>query len=227
MSIIKHIPNFITSLNLLGGCAGILYAFTDRLEYSVYCIWLAMAFDFLDGFAARILKVSSPIGKELDSLADMVTFGVLPSFILFQLIAPESGSLAYIAFLTAIFSALRLAKFNVSDDQGDEFIGVPTPANALFISSLIFVLKDYPSVGNLVPLLCISIVSSIWLVVPVKLLALKFKNTDLKENIFRYIFLLSAVALILIFKYISIPLIILLYLVLSIVKNIVQTNNIK
>lgn len=227
MSIIKHIPNFITSLNLLVGCAGILYAFTDRLEYSVYCIWLAMAFDFLDGFAARILKVSSPIGKELDSLADMVTFGVLPSFILFQLITPASGSLAYIAFLTAIFSALRLAKFNVSDDQGDEFIGVPTPANALFISSLIFVLKDYPSVGNLVPLLCISIVSSIWLVVPVKLLALKFKNTDLKENIFRYIFLLSAVALILIFKYISIPLIILLYLVLSIVKNIVQTNNIK
>ena len=176
MRIVKHIPNFITSLNLLTGCVGIMYAFTDRMEYSVYCIWLAMLFDFFDGFAARTLKVSSPIGKELDSLADMVTFGVLPSIIMFQLIHPLHDQIAYIGFSIAIFSALRLARFNTDDSQSDQFIGVPTPANALFISSLVFVIITYPHLNHLTSLLFVTLICSFWLIMPVRLLALKFKN---------------------------------------------------
>ncbi len=226
MRIVKHIPNFITSLNLLTGCVGIMYAFTDRMEYSVYCIWLAMLFDFFDGFAARTLKVSSPIGKELDSLADMVTFGVLPSIIMFQLIHPLHDQIAYIGFSIAIFSALRLARFNTDDSQSDQFIGVPTPANALFISSLVFVIITYPHLNHLTSLLFVTLICSFWLIMPVRLLALKFKNYKFSDNAFRYVFIFLSLAFIPIFKYIAIPLIILLYLIISIVKNTVYSNNI-
>ena len=226
MRIVKHIPNFITSLNLLTGCVGIMYAFTDRMEYSDYCIWLAILFDFFDGFVARTLKVSSPIGKELDSLADMVTFGVLPSIIMFQLIHPLHDQIAYIAFSIAIFSALRLAKFNTDDSQSDQFIGVPTPANALFISSLVFVIITYPNLNHLTSLLFVTLICSFWLIMPVRLLALKFKSYKFSDNAFRYVFVFLSLAFIPIFKYIAIPLIILLYLIISIVKNTVYSNNI-
>ena len=196
------------------------------MEYSVYCIWLAILFDFFDGFVARTLKVSSPIGKELDSLADMVTFGVLPSIIMFQLIHPLHDQIAYIAFSIAIFSALRLAKFNTDDSQSDQFIGVPTPANALFISSLVFVIITYPNLNHLTSLLFVTLICSFWLIMPVRLLALKFKSYKFSDNAFRYVFVFLSLAFIPIFKYIAIPLIILLYLIISIVKNTVYSNNI-
>lgn len=223
---IKHIPNFITSLNLLCGCIGIVFSFQGQLEYSVYCIWLAMLFDFLDGFSARILKVSSEIGKQLDSLADMVTFGLLPAIILFQLFSAINSDYAFIAFLVAIFSALRLAKFNTDDSQSDSFVGIPTPANALFISSLVFVIQQYPEYINQFSLLTTSIICSFWLVMPVRLLALKFKNYSFNDNIHRYLLVLLSVAAIIIFKELSIPLIIILYLLLSIISNTTKTNNI-
>ena len=223
---LKHIPNFITSLNLLCGCIGIVFSFQGQLEYSVYCIWLAMIFDFLDGFSARILKVSSEIGKQLDSLADMVTFGLLPSVILFQLFSATDSSYAFISFLIAIFSALRLAKFNTDDSQNDSFVGIPTPANAMFISSLVFVIYQYPELINQISLLVISIACSFWLVMPVRLLALKFKNYSFKDNFHRYALIFLSFIAIIVFKQLAIPLIIILYLLLSVLYNTTKTNNI-
>ena len=141
----KHIPNILTLSNLLAGCIGLVYAFNGNLVYASYAIWIAAIFDFLDGFSARMLKVSSPIGKELDSLADMVTFGVLPSVILFQMIGNQPYEyLSYGAFILALFSALRLAKFNVDTEQTTTFIGMPTPAAAFFVSGLPFWMMALP-----------------------------------------------------------------------------------
>ena len=223
---LKHIPNFITSLNLLCGCIGIVFSFQGQLEYSVYSIWLAMVFDFLDGFSARILRVSSEIGKQLDSLADMITFGLLPSVIMFQLFSATNSNYAFASFLIAIFSALRLAKFNTDETQSDSFVGIPTPANALFISSLVFVIHLYPELINQTTLLFTSAICSLWLVMPVRLLALKFKNYTLRDNIHRYILILLSLISIVIFRQLAIPLIIILYLALSVIKNTTQTNNI-
>ena len=137
MNFRKILPNLFTSLNLLSGCIGIVFISSGKLEYALYFVLTGVFFDFLDGFSARLLKVSSPIGKELDSLADMVTFGVLPSFVIYELLNPlTDGWMPYTSFLIAIFSALRLAKFNVDTRQREVFIGLPTPANAVFISGL-------------------------------------------------------------------------------------------
>ncbi len=221
MTIKQHIPNAITSANLLCGCVGIMYTFTGRIEYAVYCIWAALILDFLDGFTARMLGVSSPIGKELDSLADMVTFGVLPATMLFQFLENiQNGPISYLAFTVAIFSGLRLAKFNIDESQSHAFIGMPTPANALFISSLVFILPVYPflnSIGILIPLV---VICSVWLVAPIELLALKFNSYKLVENKAKYMFIVLCLVLAISFKVLAIPLIILSYLLVSIINNI-------
>ena len=136
----KHIPNALTSANLLCGMIGIVYVLGGEINFGAYFIFLAALFDFLDGFVARMLKVSSDIGKQLDSLADLVTFGVLPSFILFKMVESntEIWILPFLVLIVAVFSAVRLAKFNIDERQSDRFIGVPTPANALLISTLPF-----------------------------------------------------------------------------------------
>ncbi|QSE97937.1 CDP-diacylglycerol--serine O-phosphatidyltransferase [Fulvivirga lutea] len=223
---IKHIPNLITCSNLLCGCLGIVFAFQGNLEWSVYSIWAAMVFDFLDGFTARMLKVSSDIGKQLDSLADMVTFGLLPAVFLFHLFSDDAGYLAYLSFLVAVFSAFRLAKFNVDDSQSDSFVGMPTPANALFISSLLFVFQIYPELKSDELLAVFSVMCSFWLIMPVRLLALKFSGFDFKLNLFRYLLILTSIVLFIIFGRMSFPLIILSYLILSIVNNLTISNNI-
>ena len=137
MKVLRHLPNALTCGNLLCGCVGIIFTLQDGAAVSAWFVWAACVFDFLDGFAARALKVNSPIGKELDSLADMVSFGALPAIVMFQMIDTISSNnfFPYTAFSLAIFSALRLAKFNVDDKQKDSFIGLPVPANALFITS--------------------------------------------------------------------------------------------
>lgn len=194
-------------------------AFSGKLEMAVYLIWLAMIFDFFDGLAARALKVSSPIGKELDSLADMVSFGVLPACLIFLLI--ENENLAYIAFTIAVFSALRLAKFNTDTRQENDFIGLPTPANALFLSALVFV-NQQPNFAELIndyTLIIIAIIFSLLLVSPIRLFSLKVKSLGWKENSFRYLFLISSVLLIAILGVVGLPLSILLYIALSIVQN--------
>ncbi|WP_035756708.1 CDP-diacylglycerol--serine O-phosphatidyltransferase [Hugenholtzia roseola] len=217
----RHIPNFLTSCNLFSGCVGIVFCFSDRLLWACWAIVLAALFDFLDGFVARLLGVSSPIGKELDSLADCVTFGVLPATIIFVLLKGLTPDpyLPFSAFLLAVFSALRLAKFNIDTRQSDAFIGVPTPANALLIGSLPLIMTHQaefaPYFLRLEVLLPFIVLMSYLLVAELPLFALKFKNYAWAGNQIRYIFLLLALLLLLSLQYLAVPIVIALYVVLS------------
>ena len=133
----KHIPNLLTISNLICGCIALYFTFQGELIFTAYLIGLAAIFDFMDGTAARLLNVSNPIGKELDSLADIVSFGLVPGAVVFHLL--EEGTLSqysFIALLIPIFSAYRLAKFNVDENQNENFIGLPTPANCLVFVSI-------------------------------------------------------------------------------------------
>ena len=225
----KHIPNAITCLNLFSGCIGIVLAFNGNLIGASYAIVIAAIFDFLDGFIARLLSAFSDIGKELDSLADIVSFGVLPSVIIYHLFlqAPQLGGLSqyinYSAFLIAIFSALRLAKFNIDTRQEENFIGLPTPANALLIASLPLIiagdnlfLRDY--ILNAFFLFIFSLGMSILLVLEIPLMSLKFKSLSFNDNLYRYILIILTVLLILIFKFVAVPVVIFLYILLSIIQ---------
>ena len=225
----KHIPNLITCLNLFSGCLGIVFAFQGNLIFASYAIAIAAVFDFLDGMLARLLKAYSDIGKELDSLADMVSFGVLPAIIVYQLFlqAPQLDNISvylnYTAFLIAIFSALRLAKFNVDVRQAENFIGLPTPANALLIASLPLIIADgNPFLSSYIMnpffLFVFSLGMSMLLVTEIPLISLKFKNLNIADNLFRYILAFSAVLLVLLFKFAAVPIIIFLYFILSIIQ---------
>ncbi len=229
-SIIKNIPNAITCLNLVCGFLGILLAFTD-LTYSCYLIFLACFFDFIDGFAARMLKVSSPIGKELDSLADMVSFGVLPGIIAYFMIetatlkefftgASELSSiLPYASVSIPVFSGIRLAIFNTDTRQSHGFIGLPTPANAIFFASLPFIFADetFASLINSYVFIATTLLMSILLVANLPLIALKFKSYALKENIDKYSLLLISVLSLILLGIKAIPLIIASYVIISII----------
>lgn len=214
----KHIPNILTLANLFTGCIGIVYIFRDNLVFAAYAIWIAAVFDFFDGFTARILKVSSPIGKELDSLADMVTFGVLPSFILFKMMSGTTYELLpFIAFALALFSALRLAKFNIDTRQTDSFIGMPTPAAAFFVSGLPFWQAQYPALLSWQYVLIITIALSLLLVAPIEMLALKFVRYSVKSNWQRYLVILLSLLAFVLLGSMSLPVIIILYLIISLI----------
>lgn len=221
MSLLRHIPNALTCSNLICGCLGIISLFTNKLE-PAYFIWAACVFDFLDGFAARLLKVSSPIGKELDSLADVVSFGVLPALAVYTWIDPNTPLyLPYIALLIAVFSALRLAKFNIDTNQTDSFIGVPTPANALFLSALPFLPEAIRhAVFSPYALAAIAIVCSLLLVAPLPLFALKFKTFRWQGNQLRFTFLGISVLLLLALHAGAIPFIILFYIGVSLISRL-------
>lgn len=255
MSIKKHIPNAITCCNLLCGCLAIVQAFEGNLVYAAYLVGLAAIFDFFDGFAARMLRVASPIGKDLDSLADMVTFGLVPGVVVFQLFqfsmlnyaerchieeTPSYFSfLKYSAFIITIFSALRLAKFNNDIRQLDSFIGVPTPAVAIFVLSTAYILskkyygiydfdecliqdgfeKTLNFIANPHVLFVISLILSILLVSELPLFALKFKFFGWKGNRIRYTFLGLSLILLISLGVIGIPLIIILYVLISVITN--------
>lgn len=270
MNIKKHIPNAITCGNLFCGCLGLLATSWYRLDLAFFLIILAAFLDFFDGFFARILKVSSPIGKDLDSLADMVTFGLLPGFIMFRLISlsilnfdtylaqdiystlrigmPTLETLSnlginnlyylllpFIALFIPVFSAIRLAKFNNDSRQSDSFIGVPTPANAILISSLALVLTNHyfwqvdfeykKMLFNPYSLIIITLLMSYLLIAELPLFALKFKNFGWVDNKTRYTFLIISVVLLILFQFIAIPFIILLYIAWSMISN--MKNNIK
>ena len=215
----KHIPNFLTLANLFTGCIGIIYVFENNLVYAAYAIWIAAVFDFFDGFSARLLKVSSPIGKELDSLADMVTFGVLPSFILFKMMSGGSFEVvSYVTFSLALFSALRLAKFNIDTKQTTTFIGMPTPAAAFFVSGLPFWQAQYPELVNWQSIIAITIVLSLLLVSPIKMLALKFTEYSISNNWQRYLVILLSVITYVLLGFKSLPVIVTLYLIISLVS---------
>jgi CDP-diacylglycerol--serine O-phosphatidyltransferase len=236
MKIKKHIPNIITLFNLLAGCFAIHFAFTGYVHYASYFIGAAALFDFFDGFAARLLKTGSVIGKELDSLADVVSFGVAPGAIMFSLIQAGSinsatnenyGFLSYTGFLIPLFSALRLAKFNVDERQHEIFIGLPTPANALFIASLPLIILQHSTLTgiNIVPLhtllsnilflVPLTLLLSWLLVAGIPLMSLKFKTFHWKSNKNRYFLLIISALLIIMFYFAAVPAIILLYILLS------------
>ncbi len=217
----KHLPNFLTICNLLCGCAGIVLVFQGNIFFATYLIWAAAIFDFFDGFVARWLKAYSAIGKELDSLADMVTFGVLPAIIMFHLLndAFVNAYIPWIAFTIAACSALRLAKFNIDTRQTDSFIGLPTPANALLISALPFVIEQKNMVAEFIAngyvLLGITVIFSLLLVAELRLFALKFKNMSWHDNKVRFLFLALCIILIPLLQISAIPVIIFLYIVMS------------
>jgi CDP-diacylglycerol--serine O-phosphatidyltransferase len=191
---------------------------------AAWFVWIALAFDFLDGFSARTFKVSSPIGKELDSLADVISFGLLPSVLVYTVLRGQTdiAYLPWIAFVIVVFSALRLAKFNIDETQTHSFRGLPTPANALFITGLPF-LEGGPGSFMLNPyvLVVVSIIFSLLLVSRVELFALKFRDLTWRHNQIQFVFLMVSVVLVAIFRFAAVPLIILSYIILSLSKSVV------
>jgi CDP-diacylglycerol--serine O-phosphatidyltransferase len=216
----KHIPNAITCANLFSGCIGIVAAFKGNLEISAYFVLLAGTFDFFDGLVARLLNVKSEIGKQLDSLADMVSFGFLPGVVMYQLLKTSDYTneyLAYFGFFITIFSALRLAKFNIDERQNEDFIGLNTPMNTLFIVSLPFIAKDYPVlIGSSTVLIAVILTSSFLLVSEIKIFSFKLKGLSWKANQMKFIFLLLSLILIIVLKFVAVPFILVLYVAFSI-----------
>ncbi|GAB3948556.1 hypothetical protein GCM10028805_23250 [Spirosoma harenae] len=194
-----------------------------HLDTAAWLIGIAAILDFGDGFVARLVKVSGPFGKELDSLADVVTFGVLPATIVFQLCWFQGlGTISYGAFLIAVLSALRLAKFNIDTRQSDQFLGVPTPANTMFIAAFPLMEKyqsQYDAIWKHDVGLGIMIAFSFLLVTEIPLFALKFKSFSWAENRIKYSFLIASLLLLLFLQFAAIPLIILLYILVSLISK--------
>lgn len=244
----KHIPQFITMLNILCGCIATVFAVLNMLELAALFVFLGIVFDFFDGLAARLLDAQSELGIQLDSLADLITSGLVPGIVMFQLLAMSqtggwnldiSGTsetltwtgfkisfLPFFGFLITLASAYRLAKFNIDENQATSFIGLPTPANALFILSLPLILlyqgNDYLNQIILNPwfLIIITVLSSYLLNSRIELFALKFKNWSFKDNALRYIFVIVSLVLLLTMKFLAVPAIVFFYIVSSMVYKI-------
>jgi len=216
----KHIPNALTCANLLSGCIGVVFAFKGDLSAAAYAVLLSGIFDFFDGFVARWLGVKSSIGKELDSLADMVSFGFLPGVVMYQMLAQSDYSspyLPYLGFVITMFSALRLAKFNIDERQTEDFIGLNTPMNTLFIVSLPFIQRDYPGIGNsTILLVSITVIMSFLLTSEIRIFSLKFGSIEWAKNKIKFIFLILSAILIGFLKFAAIPFVLVLYISLSV-----------
>jgi CDP-diacylglycerol--serine O-phosphatidyltransferase len=241
----KLIPNFFTLLNLLCGCLAIVSAGESYYSLSLNFVLIAAFFDFIDGMSARLLNAKSDFGKQLDSLSDIVSFGVAPSFIIFHFMSDNKSLLPdtilndilpYFAFLIALFSAIRLAVFNILTHQDDYFSGLPTPANGLFFASIpmfcysSFEIIDISSqfrgfVDNNVVMIIIIVIFSYLLVSKIKLFSLKFKNLVWLENRGKYVFVSLSLVFFILFFLQSIPLIILLYLGISVICNLITEKN--
>lgn len=234
MNLKSHIPNSITVLNLLSGSVAVIFLFDGLFLEAAGLIGLAAVFDFFDGFVAKLLNAKSPIGKELDSLADVVSFGVVPALFMYKLISSEQESDAglfhtivpYFAMSIAAFSALRLAKFNLDTRQSNSFIGLPVPANAIFIISFVMVaLYDDAPIHFLnqlasdiwVQLIIVS-VSSFLLVSEIPMFAMKFsKGYGIKENKVRYSFILLSLISIVLLGWTGISMTIVIYILMSLI----------
>lgn len=230
----RNIPNFFTLMNLLMGCFALVMVFRHDFSLTAIFVLAAALFDFVDGFVARALHVTSPLGKELDSLCDMVSFGLVPGFVMYHMISFSVGSrmlqpdpnhpafyLAWSAFFIPLMSAWRLAKFNLDHRQSFGFIGLPTPANALVIVFLPLALKSdsFPALADFISepvvLSMISLALSVLLVSNVSLMAMKFKSYVWRENKFKYLFLIVLLASVLLLKFWSAPFLLLIYITLS------------
>ena len=225
MNLKAQLPNFLTLLNLLSGVLGILWVLEGQPLYGAYFVILSATFDFFDGFAARLLKVQSELGKELDSLADVVSFGVLPGILLYCLTKSqaEASFLPYCTLIIPMLSAYRLAKFNLDTRQSDRFIGLPTPANALLLTTIPHLADRWPELSpwlsSPITLVVIAWLTSLLLVVELPLIALKFKNSSLRDNSYRYALLLIGAVCLVWLQLAGIPLVILAYLLLSGMEN--------
>jgi len=240
----KHIPNFVTLLNVLCGSIAVLFAFICHMTATAFLVILGIFFDFFDGLFARRLKVQSELGLQLDSLADMITSCLVPGIVMFQLLSltvDDFSLLEHSDYLTEFFSdiewlpffgllitlasAYRLATFNISTNQSDSFIGLPTPANTLLIISFPLIIEhqnnDMMNTIILNPwfLIGVTLLSSILLNSKIKLIALKFKNWSFKDNAARYLLIILALILLIIFKFAGIPLIIILYILMSLASK--------
>ncbi|WP_159800599.1 phosphatidylcholine/phosphatidylserine synthase [Flavobacterium sp. MK4S-17] len=248
MSIKKYVPNFITLLNLASGLIALVYAFDTNLQMAFFWVCMGIFFDFWDGFFARIFNAQSKVGLQLDSLADMVTSGVVPGVAMFQLLANivdlreeynltadnfYLGILPYVGFVITLASCYRLAKFNVDTRQTDSFIGLPTPANALLIMSLPVILNHsdgtgfiFEALSNPYVLVAISLLSAFILNAEIPLFSLKVKYFNWETNKIQFVFLILSALLLFFFQYLGIPLIILLYVLLSVVNNITSSRQV-
>ena len=232
---IKHIPNAITCCNLLSGCISIVLMCNGYAVAAGSMIFLAAIFDFFDGFAARLLKAYSPLGAQLDSLSDVVSFGVAPSFIVYYYLNQSIANgleiagfnvLPFVAFFLAIFAELRLAKFNIDDRQTTSFIGLPTPAMGLFVASLPFTLRNENLVfmannmSNPYFLISVVVIFSYLMVSEIPFFSLKVKNLRFKENIHIYVLAIFAVVAFIFLGFAAIPFVMLFYILLSLFKDI-------
>lgn len=235
----QHIPNFITLLNLFSGCIAVVFAVLNQLDFAALFVFIGIFFDFFDGFAARLLKVKSDLGVQLDSLADMVTSGVVPGIVMFQLLTmaqkegwnldlfgthTDVGLLPLFGFIITLASAYRLANFNLDENQVSSFLGLPTPANTLLILSLPLILfyqnNDWLNkiILNQWFLIGLTLLSAYLLNCKIALFALKFENYAFKDNAIKYLFLIGSLVLLLTLKFLGIPLIVLLYILFSLLK---------
>ena len=245
----KHIPNLVTLLNLFCGCIAVIFAVHNNFVAAAFFVCLGIFFDFFDGLLARLLNAQSPLGIQLDSLADLVTSGVVPGIIMFKLLsmtvdAPSFASynnewnsfmhwrgfklsiIPLVGFFITLASAYRLAKFNIDEDQQDYFKGLPVPANTLWILALPLILEYQNShmatsiILNTTVLVVLTILSCVLLSSNIKLFALKFKTWSFKPNSVRYSFILISVVLIILFHFIAIPIIVALYILMSLIHSL-------
>jgi len=247
----RLIPNLLTAGNLVGGILSIIFSITGKIEWAPYCIFISALFDFLDGFVARLLKVQSELGKQLDSLADMVTFGVAPGVMVMIMLSSWNSDLNQYDFLSyehntelmgfgfiiPIFALFRLAKFNLDTRQTSSFIGLPTPAMTLFFAPIPLLVLSGNESGviwqetlvsvftNPTFLISSTLIMSIMMVVELPLFALKFNGFKWKGNELRFIFLILSTGLFATLFFWSLPIIIILYLFLSIINNLIHKTN--
>ena len=237
MTVKRHIPNFITILNLLCGCAAIVYIANNDFQTPFYLVCLGIFFDFFDGFFARLFKVSSPLGLQLDSLADMVTSGVVPGFLMYKIILNEYSFiqhqyLAFAGFVITAGACYRLANFNIDERQTDHFIGLPTPANALFFMSIPFWMSDlaiyFKSVSDLqLTLFFVStcFVSAFLMNSEIALFSLKIKNFSFQKYKLQILFALLCTVLLVLLQVVAVPMIIVLYVLVSVASNFFQHSS--
>ncbi|NDK18685.1 MAG: phosphatidylserine synthase, partial [Zetaproteobacteria bacterium] len=226
MTFKQYLPNALTLLNLLCGVIAVLFAAINQLEVAAYFVFGGIFFDYFDGFTARLLKVQGELGKQLDSLADVITSGVVPGIVMFQLIRQSLGQwtepiwftsvdklnwLPFLGLIIPLASAYRLANFNIDTRQTSSFIGLPTPALSIFVLSLPLIIGQESSpliesiFKNSITLILITLIGSYLLNAELPMFALKFKTYQLKENLLKYIFLILSLLLLVGFHYTAIP----------------------
>lgn len=231
MNFIKNnLANAITLGNLLSGCIGAIHLISGDYQTTAICIVLSLILDFFDGFTARALKANSNLGTQLDSLADMVSFGLVPGLTMFKMLEPFGTDLfgmtlpfeiQYFGLLITLFSCLRLAIFNLDEDQKYYFKGLNTPSNTILIFGLFYAFKENQSfeflLNNEFALIVLTIISSWLLISPIKMIAMKFKSMKLQDNYPKIALLVGSVIILVIFKTVGIPMVILYYILISII----------